>query len=684
MRAAATALLVALGAALGTAPAVADAASLKDLVDRYGHPTLGAESRDASGMRFSLGHLSLRGESGRVVPVLAGQETVGFFFSGSGTFEYSSSDSVEQIVMAHNVSKATDLKPATTGGSVALTGHVDHALILSAGRPAGELPAAGAEAVAPGSDLAREFADHREKFLRDRGGPAALDFAERALNAPQRSLVRVEMSGGDDLVYVHDMVTRRSETLYALTKTLSHDADLKKYLWPVTLSEQMIERNRRDPLPSRLDLVSVALEVAASAGDSASLKVTETLVPRREPARVLRLSLYNEDYASVNIGAVEPRVCRLKSVTDATGASLPFVHQSDVLLVELPAPQPMDQPIRLTFQIEGNILIRPGGDNYWILGQGPSFPQPEFVGQNYTLGAVVRVKKPYVPFASGRVVSRREEGDDNVVETRMDQPDRFAIVMAGSYQYAEETRDGLTVRVASYAGRNELAIKQLTDLAFGIVKFYEPFLGPFPWSDFTIIEINSYGWGQAPPGAMFITREAFESRLDDLAWLYTSGINERFAHEIAHQYWGHAVNWPNDEEQWLSEAFSEYCAALFVKRAMGKVEFESLVATWRTNAKRASKLSTLPLADRISMPLDPDEAFRMRNFLLYDKGALILRRLHEELGDQVFLTFLKSYQKSFRGRTGTTRDVAGLLKVLTKKDYTSFLESYYWGPQVPD
>ena len=68
------------------------------------------------------------------------------------------------------------------------------------------------------------------------------------------------------------------------------------------------------------------------------------------------------------------------------------------------------------------------------------------------------MKKPFVPFASGRTVSRRQEGDENIVETELDKPDRFAIVMAGSYQFEEETRDGMTVRVASYAAKNDIAI----------------------------------------------------------------------------------------------------------------------------------------------------------------------------------------------------------------------------------
>ena len=49
----------------------------------------------------------------------------------------------------------------------------------------------------------------------------------------------------------------------------------------------------------------------------------------------------------------------------------------------------------------------------------------------------------------------------------------------------------------------------------------------------------------------------------------------------------------------------------------------------------------------------------------------------------MFLTFLKSYQKSFRWKFGSTRHVARLLQWLTKKDYGPFFEANYWGTGMP-
>ncbi|HSP15124.1 MAG TPA: hypothetical protein VLV78_10255 [Thermoanaerobaculia bacterium] len=45
---------------------------------------------------------------------------------------------------------------------------------------------------------------------------------------------------------------------------------------------------------------------------------------------------------------------------------------------------------------------------------------------------------------------------------------------------------------------------------------------------------------------------------------------------------------------------------------------------------------------------------------------------------------MKSYQKSFQWKFGTTNDVAGLLQYMTKTDYKPFLDQYFWGTGMPN
>jgi hypothetical protein len=281
------------------------------------------------------------------------------------------------------------------------------------------------------------------------------------------------------------------------------------------------------------------------------------------PRSVFDFGLTNTHWDPTATGVVRLRSERLRSVKAEDGTSLPFHHDRGSLLVGLPAPAAVDTPFKLAFEIEGDFLVRPQGDNFWLL-EGNWLPLPQQTGRSFTMRATVRVKKPFLPFAPGVTKSRRVDGDENVVETEIADPVDFPVVLAGNYRYEEETREGMTVRVASYAMNRPKAFKKLSNLAFSVIKYYEGFLGPFPFRELNIIEINDYGWGQAPPGTLFITQEAFNPIMGEANQLFSGGVNHRFAHEIAHQYWGTVVKSPSPEEQWLGGrpvAFSGTVAA---------------------------------------------------------------------------------------------------------------------------
>ena len=359
-----------------------------------------------------------------------------------------------------------------------------------------------------------------------------------------------------------------------------------------------------------------------------------------------------------------------------------FDHNRNDLVVEIPAAPTTN--LKLKFSIDGDFLIREGGDNAWQLPLGIAWlPLPrQWAGCAYTVHSIVRVKKPFIPLTPGDVVSRREDGDYNVVETNINKPVQFTTVQAGKYTIYDDKRGERVVRVATYGLPNQRAAKQLTDLAFALIDYYEYFLGPFPFKEFNIIQVNSYGFGQAPPATMFITNEAFTPLASDIDQFFSQGINERFAHEIAHQYWAYVVRMPSEEEQWLTESFAEYSAALALRKLKGEGSYNRLVAVWRGRAKDGANVAPIPYANRIEG--DRMSTFQERTALLYDKGPLLLYALHKELGDTQFLTFLKSYTKSFHFKFGTTNGLAGLLQYMTKKDYKPFFEKYFWGTAMPE
>jgi hypothetical protein len=645
--------------------------------------TVAGPATTVENAKITGGHMTVTLTSGTSVPVKAGEETVGFFFSGKGTFEYRAVDPLELPLVVFTTKKASVVTPEKGDGFVAIKDSFTELLVLAANVP---LPAAGSGAAAAPLDAA--FAAHRETWARVEEPPPTHPFIVQRLDAPSAAALRLELAGGAEkwnyLFDGTDVPRERLDLVRAINTTLS-DPEVKKRLWISPISARR-DGDRKEPLPPTFRVVDVSYDLHASNGRDVSLTATETVVAVGRPRSVLAFGLDSLAWDQTQTGVVNLRKVRVKSVKTETGALLPFHHERGELLVGLPQPAPLDRAFKLIFEIEGDFLVRPQGDQFWSLEASEFLPMPPEGGGDFTLHSKVHVKKPFIPFAPGTTTSRKDEGDETVLETSLENPVDLPVVMAGNYKLYEETRDGLTIRVASYAMDRPNAFKKLANLAFTIVKYYEPFLGPFPVTELNIIEIRDFSWGQAPPGTLFITQEAFNPIMgmeSELNQLFSQGVNHRFAHEIAHQYWGTAVKRASFEEQWLEEAFAEYCAALFIRDAKSKGDYEMLVATWKKNAKLSNDVAPIPLANRIEMPYDRAMQFHYRTGLLYGKGPYLLSSLHKQVGEETFLTFLKSYQKTFKGKHGSTKHVAGLLGFLTKKDFGPFFDANYWGMGMP-
>jgi hypothetical protein len=647
-----------------------------ELVKQWSGLTLQGPGRPVQGLRLSAGHVTLVLANGNAAPVVADGEVVGVFFRGQGTLEYLSADSVEFPIVTYNVRKNTGVTAVAEGKNLAIRDAFKEVLWLAGGIALPSLPTDSS-----GPPLDEPFALHAKRFGQVYASPITHQFVDWRLNGPDRPMVRAEIAGGSvDLVYVLDALEARSETLMASRESLTIDDRLDL----TVLSDQPIERDRRDPLVPRFILADVDLSVTASDGKDVSLSVTETFFATVQPTSVLLLNLYDTMFASSNLGTPQPRRLRVKGVFDEAGAAVPFDHAKDEIAVGLASPLLPGPPLKLRFEIEGDVLYNPGGDSYWELGTGPWFPQPDLSGQYYTVHTTIKVKKPFVPLVPGKTLRRVEEGEWNVLETRIDKPVQFMVIIAGKYSFEEETKNGVTVRVASYAGKNTFGIRKLMNLTHKVIAYYEPFLGPFPFEEFNVVELNSWGFGQAPPAFMFITSEAFNPIGGEINQLFSKGINERFSHEIAHQYWGHVVKMPAYEEQWLTESFAEICAGLFIRDLRGKSDLEGLVATWRSRAKEVSATAPIPLANRIRNKSDPGIAYVHRTYLLYFKGPWILNSIRQQIGEQAFLVFLNSCQATFRWKFGNTKTVQVVLEAITKKDWKPFFDANYWGTAMPE
>lgn len=612
---------------------------------------------------------------GRIATLQHDGRNYGLFFQGRGSLKYQSAFEPEKPVMKKNLAEMTPVKVSEAGEGNLVEVDFTSARFLASGiaLPEGMAGEGSAPPTAP-------YKAHQDHFRGVQNYDPIQLLVFQLLNGGQRPILVAELSrAGQDWLYRYDSVQTHEEELSWLEPDKSGRIEIKGRLETIRISRQAIGWDiKKGPAP--LDFIIRELDVDLRTKDNRQVQfvVKESLSIEANNVQCITFGLMNGFLTET-----DTRQLKVTRVSDESGKELPFEHINNRLLLNLGQPYARGSVLKLRFEYEGDFLYRPGGDTYWELGVR-EFWYPSslpYDGELYTFHGTVRTTGEWISFLPGDTLRRQKDGDWNLVETRTEKPICFATILGGKYFVDDETRDGITIHLASYAFKVGVAKKPLLDQAFNVIRYYQSFLGPFPFKEFLIVEKNQWGYGQAPPGMMYITKEAFNQHMD-WAQYFRLGIRKRYAHEIAHQYWGTVVKMPSPEDQWITEAFADYCAALYERDYKGQGQFDQSASYWKSNAKDVTDKAPIPLANDLHIKSDYDNMMNRTN-LLYSKGPNLLLALHQELGDTQFLIFLKSLQTNFRWRFLSTARVADFLKFMTKRDYTDFLNHYYWGLEIP-
>ncbi|MCA1585301.1 MAG: hypothetical protein LC791_11230, partial [Acidobacteria bacterium] len=152
------------------------------------------------------------------------------------------------------------------------------------------------------------------------------------------------------------------------------------------------------------------------------------------------------------------------------------------------------------------------------------------------------------------------------------------------------------------------------------------------------------------------------------------------AHEIAHQWWGHAVGWKNYHEQWLSEGFAQYFAALYARERRGEEAFRDILRQWRRWALDQSDQGPVYLGYRLGHIKADTRVFRA---LVYNKGAGVLHMLRQTVGDEVFFNGIRRFYADNRFRKAGTSDLQRAMEQESGRSLERFFERWIYDAALP-
>ncbi len=138
-------------------------------------------------------------------------------------------------------------------------------------------------------------------------------------------------------------------------------------------------------------------------------------------------------------------------------------------------------------------------------------------------------------------------------------------------------------------------------------------------------------------------------------------------HEVAHQWWGHAVGWESYRDAWISEGFAEFTAALVLNLIDSPKKYNDYLERRRREILEKPRGGSVVNND--AGPIS--QGFRLHTryspgasqTIIYSKGAYVvhmIRAMMRDPGsrnpDERFIAMMKDFLQSYSWKSASTDD----------------------------
>jgi aminopeptidase N len=140
------------------------------------------------------------------------------------------------------------------------------------------------------------------------------------------------------------------------------------------------------------------------------------------------------------------------------------------------------------------------------------------------------------------------------------------------------------------------------------------------------------------------------------------------------------VGWKNYHEQWLSEGFAQYFAALYAGADRGPDTLDALVADMRDSTIPRLSQGPISLGYRLGHIQSDGRVFRS---IIYNKSAVVLHMLRRLIGDEAFFAGVRKFYKDWRFQKAGTDDLRAVFESTSSMPLGRFFDRWIGGSSIP-
>jgi len=281
---------------------------------------------------------------------------------------------------------------------------------------------------------------------------------------------------------------------------------------------------------------------------------------------------------------------------------------------------------------------------------------------------------------SGARISARQEGDWNVLEAgNKDLAVPFADVAIARFAVHDESARGFPTIRTRLLDKNMGA--QFAQEARRLIKFYEGYLPKYPWPEHEVFQgpgqINGWVWVASHEMTNVMKTRAIGVQAGAALARGKHTASRIFAHEMAHQWWGHMVRPAHRVDFWIAETFAEEFACMYLAAAFNLCEDSMDRKRKAWEVRNEMHIPRASLTDAYSSRHQPDIVYRYGPYVFH-------RMLQSRMGHKPYHAALDLLVVDNPHAPVTTERLLHYFDLATEDDLTDFFDFWVYGGFVPE